>query len=154
MFVYFWEIDREWAGEGQRERETQNLKQAPGLKLSAQSPVRGLNSKVVRSWPEPKLDTQLTEPPTCPPRSHTIKWQSLSDPGAFWFQRYALNTILCCLPSLLLFQTSVGPGTSDWELVVWCFHFTCKKKDLEYWSDLPKIMLQISGKTYARIHIQ
>ena len=30
-------------GEGQRERETQNLKQAPGSELSAQSPMQGLN---------------------------------------------------------------------------------------------------------------
>ena len=36
-------------GEGQRERETQNLKQAPGSELSAQSPTRGLNSQTVRS---------------------------------------------------------------------------------------------------------
>ena len=32
-------------GEGQRERETQNQKQAPGSELSAQSPTRGLNSQ-------------------------------------------------------------------------------------------------------------
>ena len=31
------------AGEGQRERETQNLKQAPGSELSTQSPMWGLN---------------------------------------------------------------------------------------------------------------
>ena len=36
--------DRAWVGEGQRKRETQNLKQAPGSKLSAQSPTRGSNS--------------------------------------------------------------------------------------------------------------
>ena len=32
MFIYFWETerDRAWAGEGQRKKETQNLKQAPG----------------------------------------------------------------------------------------------------------------------------
>ena len=33
----------EW-GKGQRERETLNLKQAPGSELSAQRPTRGLNS--------------------------------------------------------------------------------------------------------------
>ena len=37
------ERERERAGEGQRERETRKLKQAPGSKLSAQSPVQGLN---------------------------------------------------------------------------------------------------------------
>ena len=31
--------------EGQRERETQNLKQAPGSELSAKSPTRGLNPR-------------------------------------------------------------------------------------------------------------
>ena len=30
------------AGEGQRERETQNLKQVPGSEVSAQSPTAGL----------------------------------------------------------------------------------------------------------------
>ena len=40
---------RAQAGEGQRERETQNLKQASGSELSAQSPMRGWNSRTVRS---------------------------------------------------------------------------------------------------------
>ena len=53
----------EWDGEGQRERETQNPKQAPGSKLSAQSPMRGLNPQTVRSWSEwsPAL-IQLSHP--------------------------------------------------------------------------------------------
>ena len=33
MFIYF-ETEREQVGEGQRERETQNPKQAPGSELS------------------------------------------------------------------------------------------------------------------------
>ena len=36
-------------GEAERERETQNLKQAAGSELSAQSPMWGLNSQTVRS---------------------------------------------------------------------------------------------------------
>ena len=46
MFLFTFETgrDRAWAGEGQRERETQNPKQAPGSELSAQRPTRGLNS--------------------------------------------------------------------------------------------------------------
>ena len=40
----------------ERERETQNLKKAPGSKLSAQSPMQGLNSQTMRSGPEPKSD--------------------------------------------------------------------------------------------------
>ena len=48
--VYFiFEKEREQAGEGKRERESQNLKQAPGSELSAQSPTRGSNSQTVRS---------------------------------------------------------------------------------------------------------
>ena len=45
----FDEGERVQAGEGQRERETQNQKQAPGSELSAQSPVWGLNPQTVRS---------------------------------------------------------------------------------------------------------
>ena len=46
MSIYF---DRESEteheqGEGQRKREIQNLKQAPGFELSAQSLMQGLNS--------------------------------------------------------------------------------------------------------------
>ena len=64
MLIYFW--DRAQVGEGQRERETQNQKQAPGSEQSAQSPTRGSNSWAVRSWPEPKLDAQQTDLPRCP----------------------------------------------------------------------------------------
>ena len=53
-----------------RERETQNLKQAPGSELSTQSPTRGSNPRAVRSRPEPKSDAQPTEPPRC--RLHTV----------------------------------------------------------------------------------
>ena len=41
---YFWERHRAWAGEGQRERETQNPIQDPGSELSVQSPTRGSKS--------------------------------------------------------------------------------------------------------------
>ena len=41
--------DRMQAGEGPRERETQNPKQAPGSDLSAQSPTLGSNSRAVKS---------------------------------------------------------------------------------------------------------
>ena len=56
--IYYWETerDRAWSGEGPRDGETQNPKQAPGSELSAQSPTRGSNSQTARSWPEPKLD--------------------------------------------------------------------------------------------------
>ena len=68
MFIYYWETerDRAWTWEGQREEETQNLKQAPGSELSAQSPMRRSNSQTARLWPEPKSDAQPTEPPRRP----------------------------------------------------------------------------------------
>ena len=67
MFIYFWERQRQnVSGLGQREREAQNPKQAPGSELSAQSLTWGSNSRAVRSWAEPKSDAQLTEPPRHP----------------------------------------------------------------------------------------
>ena len=56
--VCFFERERDTVlvEEGQTERETQNPKQAPGSKLSAQSPMRGSNLRTARSWPEPKLE--------------------------------------------------------------------------------------------------
>ena len=47
--VYLFLRERTQAGEGQRERETQNLKQSPGSELSAQSPTWGSNSQIARS---------------------------------------------------------------------------------------------------------
>ena len=46
MFIYFREREaREWGG---AERETQNLKQATGSEMSAQSPTWGSNSRTTR----------------------------------------------------------------------------------------------------------
>ena len=50
-FIYFRDRERAWTGEGQKERETQNLKQAPGSEPSVQSPTRGSNSRTTRWWP-------------------------------------------------------------------------------------------------------
>ena len=53
MFLFIFERDRgresTLVGEGQKERETQNLKQAPGSELSAQSPTYESNPRTVRS---------------------------------------------------------------------------------------------------------
>ena len=51
LFIFGTERDRAWTGVGQRERETQNRKQAPGSEPSAQSLTRGSNSRTARSWP-------------------------------------------------------------------------------------------------------
>ena len=48
------ETEHEWGRV--RERETQNLKQAPGCELSAESPTQVSDSRTARSWPEPKSD--------------------------------------------------------------------------------------------------
>ena len=44
LFISERQRDRAQAGEGQRKRETQNPKQAPGSELPAQSPLQGWNS--------------------------------------------------------------------------------------------------------------
>ena len=49
FYLFLRERARTGGEEGQREKETQNLKQAPGL-------MPGLNSKAVKPWPELKLD--------------------------------------------------------------------------------------------------
>ena len=54
MFIYFWEGESGSVRvrEEQREKETQNPKQAPGSELSAQSPTRGSNStdREIMTW--------------------------------------------------------------------------------------------------------
>ena len=42
MFIFERETDHEWGRGRERDRETQNLKQASGSELSAQSPTPGL----------------------------------------------------------------------------------------------------------------
>ena len=56
IYLFLKEGDRARVGKGQRERETQNPKQALGSESLAQSPTRGSNSQTGRSWPEPKSD--------------------------------------------------------------------------------------------------
>ena len=65
MFLAFW---RE--RENEQGRHRQNLKQAPGSELPAQTPTRGSNPRTVRSWSELKSDSQLTEPPGRPTFKH------------------------------------------------------------------------------------
>ena len=56
MFIFERQRQGTSGGGAERERETQNAKQAPGSELSAQSPVWDLNSRAVRSGPELKSD--------------------------------------------------------------------------------------------------
>ena len=64
MFICFWESARArvHTGEEHRDRVTQNLKQAPGSELSAQSLMRSSNPRAMKSWPELKSDAQQTKP--------------------------------------------------------------------------------------------
>ena len=55
LFVLFFIFETEHEQGRGRERGRQNLKQAPGSELSAQSQTQGLNSQTVRS--ELKSDT-------------------------------------------------------------------------------------------------
>ena len=88
LFIFGTERDRAWMGEGQRERETQNRRQAPGSEPSAQSLMRGSNSWTVRSWPErSRTLNRLSHPgaPLCPildkifkgPKPFTIRTRCL-----------------------------------------------------------------------------
>ena len=64
---------RESTGEGGARREGERESQA-GSALSAQSPMRGLNSQTVRSWPEQKSDAyKLTELLRHPKSSNIFK---------------------------------------------------------------------------------
>ena len=65
MFIYFCERERQnmRGGGTETEKETQHLKQVPGSELSAQSSMRGSNSRtrdhdLSRSWMLNRLTTQ------------------------------------------------------------------------------------------------
>ena len=78
MFIYFWERDKVQAGDGQGERETQNLKQAAGFELSAQSLMRGLKltNCEIMTWAEVRhLTGWATQAPQKP-----CSYQSYSHP--------------------------------------------------------------------------
>ena len=64
-------------GGAERERETQNLKQAPGSELSAQSLMWRLNSQTMRSKPELKSQMlNLLSHPGAPRKAHSKRYQT------------------------------------------------------------------------------
>ena len=67
----------------------QNLKQAPGFELSAQSPMWGLKPRTARSWPEPKSDAQLSPPgaPSVASKRHFSPWKDSVQPVGLSGQR-------------------------------------------------------------------
>ena len=68
-FIYFWETewDKAWAGEGERQKETQNLKQAPGSEqVVSTEPDVGLKPTncEIMTWAEVRRSTDwATEAP-------------------------------------------------------------------------------------------
>ena len=90
--------ERPWAWEGRRERETQNLKQAPGSQLSVQSPMRSSNPGAMRSWPEPKSEASPTEPPRRP--LPDFSWVNLYPYFFCWMTQanlVSLSNLIACL---------------------------------------------------------
>ena len=90
-FIYFWDRERQSMNRGgaEREKETQNQKQAPGSEPSAQSPTQGSNSRTVRSWPELKSDALPTEPPRRPPNLYFKQITLTTVWGAGWSGKQA-----------------------------------------------------------------
>ena len=98
MFIYIWERESTLRstsrGGAERERWRQNMKQVSGSELSAQSPMWGSNSWAVRSWPELKLDTQLTEPPRHPMDSINSNRELLLQKLRGWEKEQKLHSSL------------------------------------------------------------
>ena len=143
MFIF--ERHRARVGEGQRQKETQNLKQARGSELSAQSPTRGSNPPTVRSWPELKSDAQPTEPPRCPETRSFLDWAFMC--GAL---------IKCSVPHVSVkFQVGNYTGVCTLckvELYTWFLMHTrkCRKPSRKAWVKLKRLnkglQLRVSHK--------
>ena len=65
VYLFLRQRETEYERGRLRERETQNLKQAPGSELSAQSLTRGLNSLTasVGGWPRCQAETGSSNVP-------------------------------------------------------------------------------------------
>ena len=74
MFIYCGQRQSMSRGGAERQGDTESK---AGSKLSAQSPTWGSNSQTARSWPEPKSDAQLTEPPRHPRKEERCKTDNL-----------------------------------------------------------------------------
>ena len=68
FIFYFWDRERQSMNGGGAERERGRHRIRSRLQaLSCQHRAQhGAQTHKLRSWPEPKLDAQLTEPPRCP----------------------------------------------------------------------------------------
>ena len=109
-----------------RERETQNLKQDPDSELSAQSLTGGSNPQTVRSWPGPKSEASLTEPPRYPSRAEIyIYWQGCCPTGSFMGKSVSLIFPACgdCLHSLAHGLTLPSKSHQCWAKYLSCCYF-------------------------------
>ena len=101
LFSHFWRERESNQGRG-REREGERESQA-GSTLSAQSPMRGPNSRTVRSWPEPK-STVRRSTDWAPPGVPSFHWFKPCFghliAGAAWGVRFKNTQIIVtwCLP--------------------------------------------------------
>ena len=93
--------------------ETQNLKQAPGSKRSAQSATNGSNP--ARSQPEPKLDTQLSHPGA--PKVNVFNLSAYRIKNTIWdkwqisIQLNKQKVIILCIRVWILPRDWHMPGT-------------------------------------------
>ena len=123
LFIFETERDRTWAGEGQRDGETQILKRAPGSELSTQSLDVGLELTEceIMTWAEVgRLTDWATQAP--------------QDDGNFWLivQIYILlgfimvfTTILTrILPGVPILVADCKPG-SFLEVFPWIYVCVC-----------------------------
>ena len=95
MFIYFWEKEKEretecewgWGREIGRHRIRSRLQA-----LSCQHSARhgAPTHKTLKSWPEPKLDVQLTEPPRSHGRSILGSWRYRGRTLLVAFQAHSL----------------------------------------------------------------
>ena len=91
-------------GEGQRERETQNRKQAPGSEPSAHSLTRGSNSRTARSWPGWSRTLNRLRHPGAPRKLSILnnQYNGISLGFSFFWVTFLLSCLLSKLPGMHL----------------------------------------------------
>ena len=110
LFIFGTERDRAWTGEGQRERETQNPKQAPGSEPSAQSLTRGLNSRAARSWPGWSRTLSRLCHPGAPVLISSAVQSKLQKSQVFFFVWQSMKCSLCQMIFFKARQSSFSSG--------------------------------------------
>ena len=135
-------------GEGQRERETQNRKQAPGSEPSAQSLTRGSNSRTARSWPGWSQTLNRLRHPGAPTllfsKLRSI-FQVTAERTASHIKHRITTQLLCSLyqsvcpqsgfqiPSLSLgLHTTWHVGSKYPTCVFWCSYLELNLEDIKF----------------------